>query len=352
MEEKDAPDTGSLGAAPGYEMQAARKMLVLAPHPDDETLGCGGTIALCASGGAEVRVVIVSDGGKISPDSGVMRDEVVRRRKQEAEEASIILGIARTYFLGFPDGELQAYKTEIEEGVREIVSGFAPDVILSPSPVDYHADHIAVSEIARAFLTEDEGVKVAFYEVYETIRFNTLVDISSVADIKEKAILQYRNSLFNVPEVFAGALRGFNRFRSIYPRQTGLYEAFLVTSRPFSTNELVSWVTYGVGKIDPATLFLSKIKAVDEAFFELRKCAGSLRAKEDVIRELEETLEKDKKQIDALEERLDAVHQSLVWRLALRFFSMRDRVLPQDTPLRRIYDRIMTRVKSDKPEGK
>ena len=352
MEEKDAPGPGTLGAGPGYEIQNARKVLILAPHPDDETLGCGGTIALCASRGSEVRVVIISDGGKIFLDSGGERDEVVRRRKQEAEEASKILGISGTYFLGFPDGELQSYKTEIEDSVRDIVSSFNPDVILSPSPVDFHADHIAVSEIARAFLTEDGGMKVAFYEVYETIRFNSLVDISSVAGIKEKAILQYRNSLFNVPEVFAEASKGFNGFRSFYTRQTGYYEAFWIISSPLSADELIAWVTYGVREIDPAILFLSKIKAVDEVFFELKKCADSLEAKEDMIRELEATVARSKRNIDELKVRLDAVQESLAWRLVHRFYGTRDRALPPGTPRRRIYDRIMTRIKSDKPDGK
>jgi hypothetical protein len=214
--------------------------------------------------------------------------------------------------------------------------------------VDFHADHIAVSEIACAFLTEDGGMKVAFYEVYETIRFNSLVDISSVADIKEKAILKYRNSLFNVPEVFAEASKGFNRFRSFYTRQTGYYEAFWIISRPLSADELISWVTYGVRKIDPATLFLSKIKAVDEVFFELKKCADLLGAKEERIRELEITAKSSKGNIEELKMRLDAVNESLAWRMAVRFYRVRDRLLPQGSYLRKLYHDALSLIKSDK----
>lgn len=335
-------------SGPVYSVVDARRVLVLAPHSDDEALGCGGTVSLCALKGAEVHVAVISDGGGMLRDSGDERIAMVERRKRESREASKILGIAHTYYLDFPDGELRSHKEEIKAKIDEIVSQFRPDVVLSPSPLDAHDDHIAVSEIAGELLARPHDMRVAFYEIYGTIRFNSLVDISEVVDIKEKAVLAYRYSLFDVPEVFFEATKGLNGFRSIYTRQMGYYEAFWVLSGPVSNHEIISWVTYGMRESDPATLFLSTIKAVDEAFFELRKCADLLEAKEEKIRALETTVESSSGTIDGLKTRLEDVNQSLAWRMALRFYRVRDKLLPQGSYLRKLYHYALSVIKSDK----
>jgi N-acetylglucosamine malate deacetylase 1 len=336
-----------MNTEPAFRLSDAKKVLVLAPHPDDETLGCGGTVALCASQGAEVHVAVISDGGLISQEPGNEGGDIVEMRKREAREAAGILGIRDTYFLDFPDGELRSHKDGIRERLWDIVSEFGPEVILSPSPVDYHADHITVSEIACELLVRLRDLKVAFYEVYETIRFNALMDITSVAHLKEKAILAYRHSLFNVPEVFAEASKGFDTFRSLYTRRVGSYEAFWLVSAPLSAGELISWVTYGLREADPAELFLSKIRGVDRLFFELRGCTASVQAKDNRIRELEGAVAESHESIKLLKARLDAIDESLVWRIALRYYRVRDRLLPPGSHLRRIYQKALSVIKPE-----
>ncbi len=332
-------------SAPGYSVLDARKILVLAPHADDEALGCGGTIALCVSKGAEVRVAAVSDGGGMLSASGDERAAIIEKRRRETGEASRILGVAHMYYLDFPDGALRSHKVEIKEKIDDIVSQFRPDIVLSPSPMDAHDDHIAVSEIARGLLSPLRELKVGFYEIYEAVRFNCLVDISSVLDIKERAILAYRYSLFDIPEVFFESAKGLNRFRSLHTRQMGYYEAFWILSTPVSTGELVSWATYGMREDDPAALFLSKIKAVDQLFHELRVCTDSLLAKDDRISGLEETVAEGLKRIDALNTRIAAVDESLAWGVAQKYYKVRDKLLPPGSYLRKLYQKTMSLLK-------
>jgi LmbE family N-acetylglucosaminyl deacetylase len=108
--------------------------LVLAPHPDDETIGCGGTIARKVAAGAAVRVLIAADG----------HDE---QRRHECREACAILGLSEQQltFLGFPDGGLSTHANDLTGAVRSAVASFQPDQIFVPSGVDAHPDHQALA---------------------------------------------------------------------------------------------------------------------------------------------------------------------------------------------------------------
>ncbi len=330
----------------------AKRVLILAPHPDDEALGCGGTIALYASSGADVHVAIISDGGKISHEFSDAGIDIIETRRQESIAASAVLGIRQTYFLGFPDGELESFKDGIRLKVESIVEQFRPDIIFSPSPVDYHADHIAVSDIALGLLNAVHGIRVAFYEVYETIRFNTLIDVSGVMDIKEKAVLEYHASLFNAPEIFFDAIKGLNRFRSFYTRENKSYEAFWIISGAVEKSEIINWLNYGMKEDDPASVFLAKIRTVDKLLFELKKCRDLLTGKEAEIQEQKAVIWSREKEILESGKILEDITKSLAWRLAKRFYGIRDKLLPEGSGIRKFYNKIISHAKSDKSGSK
>jgi LmbE family N-acetylglucosaminyl deacetylase len=107
--------------------------VVFAPHPDDETIGCGGVIARKRLAGTEVRVVVAADGG----------DPI---RRAECVEACRRLGVAETdvRFLGFADGALAGSRPELETALLEAL-GSRPAQIFVPSAVDAHADHRALA---------------------------------------------------------------------------------------------------------------------------------------------------------------------------------------------------------------
>jgi LmbE family N-acetylglucosaminyl deacetylase len=127
----------------------AGPVLVVAPHSDDETLGCGGTIALLAPSRA-VHVVYATDGrlspsgpdGKAAPDA----DALPAIRRAEAEAAMARLGVAadRLHFLDLPDGQLRAHAAMLEGRLAELLRTLRPQTVLTPFRHDQHPDHLAV----------------------------------------------------------------------------------------------------------------------------------------------------------------------------------------------------------------
>lgn len=327
-----------------YQPPAANKILILAPHPDDEALGCGGTIALYASNGADVHLIVISDGGKILEEftEGI---DIVEIRKKEAIEASKILGIKKTYFLDFPDGRVCSYSGEIREKIKDIVLEFKPDIIFSPSLVDYHADHMAVSEVAL-WLLNTTGVKVAFYDVYGALRFNCLVDISEVLHVKEKVLLNYYYSLFQLPDLFYEAIKGLNRFKAIYTRQNRYYETFYLVDKPADKNSLLQWYVYDKLDIEPAEFFLSKLRVTDELIYELQRSYNAIREKEAIINDLLQQLDNKDRMIMELKASLDNINRTLMWKLANSFYRCRDGLLPKNSKRRKVYNIIVSSLKS------
>lgn len=141
-----APDT-----RPAFDANASA--LVFAPHPDDEVLGCGGTIALKAQAGTRVRVVIMTD-GRTSHAQFVDAATLVRMRHEEALAASTRLGLQPTdyRFLDFEDGRLRAHADAARERVAAILREFEPDEVYAPHRHDRLPDHVATFEIVSSAL--------------------------------------------------------------------------------------------------------------------------------------------------------------------------------------------------------
>jgi LmbE family N-acetylglucosaminyl deacetylase len=121
------------------------RCLVLAPHPDDETLGCGGTIAALTSSGVDVHVVIATDG--TGSDRLGRRPEIVRTvRRREALAACRVLGVPEEHvtFLDFPDGQLAGYTDELVACIDGLVREIRPEHLLVCSALDPHPDHVAL----------------------------------------------------------------------------------------------------------------------------------------------------------------------------------------------------------------
>jgi len=109
--------TGAGAAWPG------RTRLVLAAHPDDETLGAGGLIAASAANGARVEVIIATDGAASHPDSPTHTpDQLARQRREEATEAVARLDPQATLtFLGLPDGALRHCQRALEQALADVL---------------------------------------------------------------------------------------------------------------------------------------------------------------------------------------------------------------------------------------
>lgn len=126
----------------------ARRVLVIAPHPDDEALGCGGLIAMLRGDGRTVSVVFVTDGGASHPGSRDWpRWRLAARRREEALDALRLLGVAPryTHFLGLKDADMpprgSASYRDAVDGLARLISDHAPDLALMPWRRDPHCDH-------------------------------------------------------------------------------------------------------------------------------------------------------------------------------------------------------------------
>jgi LmbE family N-acetylglucosaminyl deacetylase len=130
---------------------ATRSCVVLAPHPDDETLGCGATISRKLVAGTAVTVVIATDGRHSHPSSKLLVDELVEIREEETRQACAILGLPpeNIVFLRFEDGRLTEYRRLLRDRLADILESIDPDEILVSSVIDAHPDHQVLAELAR-----------------------------------------------------------------------------------------------------------------------------------------------------------------------------------------------------------
>jgi LmbE family N-acetylglucosaminyl deacetylase len=136
------------------------RAVVVAPHPDDEILGVGGTVALLTAAGAEIFLVAVTDG---EASHLGRQDELRRRRPQESVTAAHRLGISpsMTYRLAHPDGAIDEDRLSSE--LRELVQ--QGDLVLAPWWQDGHPDH---DRVGRAALdtTRQQGADMLAYLVW------------------------------------------------------------------------------------------------------------------------------------------------------------------------------------------
>lgn len=135
---------------PVLEMERIRRLVVVAPHPDDETLGAGGLIHRCCQARREVVVVEVTDGDAADPLAGTTaRDRLARRRRAEQREAVGRLGVeaGRLHHLGFGDGDLPAHVEEIVRGLTPLLD--EATTVAVTLGADGHPDHAATADAAR-----------------------------------------------------------------------------------------------------------------------------------------------------------------------------------------------------------
>jgi LmbE family N-acetylglucosaminyl deacetylase len=133
--------------------------LVIAAHPDDETLGCGGLIIRKHEAGAHVRIVIATDGSASHPPSVIPTQVLIATRRTEALQAVAELGLGASdvTFLGHPDGRLGEFAQSLRQQLIEQITLHTPDQIFVNSGLDWHPDH---QTLART--TRDAAVAAAY----------------------------------------------------------------------------------------------------------------------------------------------------------------------------------------------
>lgn len=146
-------------------------VLVIAPHPDDEVLGLGGTMARLADAGAEVHVAIVTTGR--APRFAA--DQVARVRA-EAAAAHSLLGVAQTHYLDCPAAELGEYAhADLNAAVAGVVRQVAPRTLFAPHPGDIHLDHqlsFLSALVAARPHQQDYPTRIFAYETLSETNWN------------------------------------------------------------------------------------------------------------------------------------------------------------------------------------
>ena len=203
------------------EKAAADRVAVLAPHPDDDMLGCGGTLCKHRLAGDTVTVIYLTDGARGNDHAGPPDMALAQQRQREATVAAGTLGIDDLIFLDHPDGKLPVnQKTAFQ--ILDILIQRKAGAIFLPFLLDEHPDHLAANKLFAILAKEiDRQATVYAYEIWTPLKPNRLVDITAVAHQKETAIREHHSQMKHID--YAGAILGLNRFRSL---SSGYHDSF------------------------------------------------------------------------------------------------------------------------------
>lgn len=221
-----------------------RAVLVLAPHMDDETIGCGGVVLLHKRAGARVTVGWLTDGRQGSAALAGLRgagrraaeEALAATRRREALAAAAALGVDDHFFRDEPDGGLHcrpALANQLAAQLTTWLQAPGPHVLYLPFPTDPHADHRATAQLACAALLRLPHALVAdlrlrAYEISSPVPANRVADIGAVQAGKERALACHVSQLHDVD--YQRCVAGLNAWRSLALGDgRGYAEAFFET---------------------------------------------------------------------------------------------------------------------------
>jgi LmbE family N-acetylglucosaminyl deacetylase len=201
-------------------------VLVIAPHPDDETFGCGGTISAMVRSGVLLHVAFLTDGSASHPNHPVFTPaDVAALRASEARLATQVLGVAwnRVTFLGAQDGELARLCGDsllrIVHAIAALTSRLKPEAILLPCRDDGSSEHDAAFRLVCTALEEaDLRPRILEFPVWSwwnpflilkslgMCRKVWRVDLGNARDIKARAMASYVSQTLPIPPDTRAAL--------------------------------------------------------------------------------------------------------------------------------------------------
>lgn len=204
----------------------ANKVLVLAPHPDDDVFGCGGTVKKIADGGGNITVAYFCDGAGGVMEGQYQDKNLIDVRKVEAKKAAEILGIDRQVFFGYHDGKLAAGSAAIR-ALSDLIKEVKPDIIFVPSFLDNHPDHRVVNEILINVLSQEKfDGEIWAYEIWTPIFPNRVVNITNNIESKKRAVDAHQSQLKS--RGYDKAILGLNQYRAEINNFSGFGEAYFV----------------------------------------------------------------------------------------------------------------------------
>jgi N-acetylglucosamine malate deacetylase 1 len=200
-----------------------RSAMVFAPHPDDETLGCGGLIALKRSQGAQVWVILLTNGeASYLYDRTANPATLPQTRLHEAQRAMAILGVPSSHLfcLNQPDGQLgnlsKSQQQTLVQSLLELIEIYLPEELYVPHQLDIHTDHEATYGLVKQALAQSTYATTLWqypvWMLWNRLLFWNLgtkdlsnayrVPIGEVLEVKQQAIASYRSQHSVLPPGF------------------------------------------------------------------------------------------------------------------------------------------------------
>jgi N-acetylglucosamine malate deacetylase 1 len=199
------------------------KVLVIAPHPDDECIGCGGTICRHVQRGDEVHAVFLTSGELGLKERS--REEAWETREREARDAARVLRLAAVELLRCPDWTMGDDIPSVSAKLAPVLQRVVPNLIYLPHSNEWHPDHKATLPALRAALGNSPLPQLRGYEVWTPMaEYQHVEDISSVMGTKLRALRKHRSQVSQWD--YARAVRGLNEFRGAMAGRCRYAEVF------------------------------------------------------------------------------------------------------------------------------
>ncbi|MEI7474097.1 MAG: PIG-L deacetylase family protein [bacterium] len=212
-----------------------KKILIVAAHPDDEVLGCGGTVAKLVKQGYEAYTLILGEG---KTSRGIVTDETkkeIEELNEEMQQANEILGIKKVFSLNFPDNSFDAVSLlSIVKEIETIKNQIKPEIIfthhIGDMNIDHQITHKAVLTATRPM--QDECVKEIYsFEIPSSTEWNSFsaltafipnvfYDITETIDLKISAMAKYNSELRDYPH--PRSLQHINELSKVNGTKVGL----------------------------------------------------------------------------------------------------------------------------------
>lgn len=224
-----------------------KHVLVIAPHHDDEALGCGGSIAKITQQGVKVSLGVVVDGASGVPEA-LDREAAMEVRKRETKNAGKALGISEFHFLDFEDRGF-VYSREALQSIIRLIRQCCPTSIWFPHENDGDIEHKIVHQLVREaswmaaspYLPElgppaPRIKQLLGYEVWTPMQsFQMMVDITATIGTKLEAIACYASQLKQAS--YGEIMQSLNRYRAGMSSEDGYAEVFQVLHTTFEVPE-------------------------------------------------------------------------------------------------------------------
>ena len=188
--------------------------LVIAAHPDDEALGCGGTMARLAADGVNVHVAFLADGVGARPMPQEEHDRALQQRREACRQAATLLGVNEPRFFDFPDNQLDTVPLlELAKAIEKLITELRPDTVITHHGGDLNIDHRRVHQAVMTACRPQAGHPVRqiwCFEVPSSTEWQSpgtspqfvpqlFIDIGATLNEKLKALEPYKREMRDWP---------------------------------------------------------------------------------------------------------------------------------------------------------